>query len=190
MRKLPPLRPSPLSLAVCSAMLGLAASAPVHAFSFDLNEEVSGSLDITVGYANMYRADNLTGGHIIMLGEGNEKAATNALSAWPGGMQVGGGITNNNAQSWLDRGASAVIVTSYVFNNGIVHEERLKELVQLTGKNNLVLDLSCRKKDGRYFVVDYQGDMGVDEADSDLERVVADWYQRVSPKTPRPDHHQ
>ena len=63
-------------------------------------------------FAEMYRRDNLTGGHIIMLGPGNEEAALDALGAWPGGMQVGGGITAENALNWLGKGASAVIVTS------------------------------------------------------------------------------
>lgn len=104
-------------------------------------------------YAEMYRRDNLTGGHIIMLGPGNEKAAVDALTAWPGGMQIGGGITAANAVSWLDRGAAAVIVTSYVFKNGRVYENRLRELAELIGSDKLVIDLSCRLRDGRYYVV-------------------------------------
>ena len=104
-------------------------------------------------YAEMYRQDGLDGGHIIMLGPGNEEAAMDALSAWPGGMQLGGGINCDNAMKWLDRGASAVIVTSYVFNNGVVHEEKLRELVDITGSERLVLDLSCREKNGSYYVV-------------------------------------
>ncbi len=104
-------------------------------------------------FANLFREHQLTGGHIIMLGPGNEEAASEALAAWPGGMQVGGGITAENAKLWLDRGASHVIVTSYVFYQGRLDMERLKNLVQVTGKERLVLDLSCRKKDGKYFVV-------------------------------------
>lgn len=104
-------------------------------------------------YARLYRRDNLSGGHVIMLGPGNEAAATEALAAWPGGLQVGGGITAANAASWLDKGAAAVIVTSYVFRDGLVLEDRLRELVKAVGKQRLVLDLSCRKRDGRYLVV-------------------------------------
>ncbi len=104
-------------------------------------------------YATLYRQDNLEGGHVIMLGPGNEAAATEALAAWPGGMQVGGGITAANCRQWLDRGASHVIVTSHVFHDGILDEDRLRRLVQLTGSNRLVLDLSCRWRQDGYYVV-------------------------------------
>lgn len=104
-------------------------------------------------YAAMYRQDGLFGGHVIMLGPGNEAAATGALQAFPGGLQLGGGITADNASFWLDRGASAVIVTSAVFTDGMVHEDRLEELVRAVGKEHLVLDLSCRKKEGTYYIV-------------------------------------
>ena len=70
-----------------------------------------------------------------------------ALAAYPGGMQIGGGITADNAQEYLDSGASHVIVTSYVFQDGIFHEERLQKLVNAVGKEHVVLDLSCRRKD-------------------------------------------
>jgi phosphoribosylformimino-5-aminoimidazole carboxamide ribotide isomerase len=104
-------------------------------------------------YAEMYRRDKLTGGHIIMLGPGNEEAALAALAAWPGGMQIGGGITAANAAYWLGNGAAAVIVTSYVFKDGRVYEQRLRELAELIGSDKLVIDLSCRRRDGRYYVV-------------------------------------
>jgi phosphoribosylformimino-5-aminoimidazole carboxamide ribotide isomerase len=104
-------------------------------------------------YAEMYRRDNLPGGHIIMLGPGNEEAALDALAAWPGGMQIGGGITAANAVSWLDRGAAAVIVTSHVFKDGLVYEQRLRDLAALVGRDRLVIDLSCRLRNGRYYVV-------------------------------------
>ena len=67
-------------------------------------------------YASQYRADTCTGGHVIMLGPGNQNAARSALAAWPGGLQVGGGITIDNAKEWLDAGASQVIVTSWLFS--------------------------------------------------------------------------
>ncbi len=104
-------------------------------------------------YADMYRRDGLDGGHLIMLGPGNEQAAREALQAFPGGLQIGGGITAANAVSWLDQGAGAVIVTSYVFQGGMVHEHRLRELRDLVGRERLVLDLSCRRRDGLYYVV-------------------------------------
>lgn len=106
-------------------------------------------------YAALYRQDNLTGGHIIMLGGGNEEAAREALAAWPDGMQVGGGITADNAVFWLDQGASHLIVTSHVFHDGQLDRQRLDRLMRLVGKNRLVLDLSCRwRHDGYYVVTD------------------------------------
>ena len=104
-------------------------------------------------YAEMYKADRLFGGHVIMLGPGNETAAAAALHAFPGGLQIGGGISADNAAHWLDHGASAVIVTSAVFKDGQVHEDRLAELVRHVGKERLVLDLSCRKKGDAYYIV-------------------------------------
>lgn len=106
-------------------------------------------------YATLYRRDNLRGGHIIMLGGGNEEAAREALAAWPGGMQVGGGITADNAVFWLDQGASHLIVTSHVFHDGQLDRQRLDRLTRLVGKDRLVLDLSCRwRHDGYYVVTD------------------------------------
>jgi len=104
-------------------------------------------------YAEMYKADNLTGGHVIMLGSENEAAAEEALAAWPGGLQIGGGINALNAADWLDKGASAVIVTSYVFQDGMIHEERLAGMMAAVGQEHLVLDLSCRKKGDDYYIV-------------------------------------
>lgn len=104
-------------------------------------------------YANLYRRDGLTGGHVIMLGPGNVEAARSALAAYPGGLQLGGGVNVDNAQSWLEAGASHVIVTSWVFREGRVDWGRLEELVELIGPQRLVLDLSCRIHDGQYFVV-------------------------------------
>jgi phosphoribosylformimino-5-aminoimidazole carboxamide ribotide isomerase len=104
-------------------------------------------------YALKYKEDNLTGGHVIQLGKGNESAAKAALSAWPGGMQIGGGINIDNASTWLDYGASAVIVTSWVFHDGHINVDRLENLVKVIGKDHLVLDLSCRKKENTYMIV-------------------------------------
>jgi phosphoribosylformimino-5-aminoimidazole carboxamide ribotide isomerase len=104
-------------------------------------------------FAELYRKDDLRGGHIIMLGPGNESAAREALAAWPGGLQIGGGINGENAKAWLDAGASHVIVTSWVFREGRLDWERLRELLSKVGKAQLVLDVSCRKRDRKYFVV-------------------------------------
>jgi phosphoribosylformimino-5-aminoimidazole carboxamide ribotide isomerase len=97
-------------------------------------------------FAELYKRDGLCGGHVIMLGAGNEIEARSALKAFPGGMHIGGGINSQNARGWLDAGASHVIVTSWVFREGRVDWERLGELVKTIGKEKLVLDLSCRKK--------------------------------------------
>ena len=106
-------------------------------------------------FAELYSQDGLRGGHVIMLGPGNEAAAKAALRAFPGGLQVGGGITPANAREYLDAGASHVIVTSYVFRDGCLDESRLAEMVAAVGRERLVLDLSCRRReaDGPYFVV-------------------------------------
>ncbi|HHV95802.1 MAG TPA: phosphoribosylformimino-5-aminoimidazole carboxamide ribotide isomerase [Clostridiaceae bacterium] len=104
-------------------------------------------------YAEMFKKDNLTGGHVIMLGPGNEEQALKALKAYPGGLQVGGGITPENAVHYIENGASHVIVTSYVFTNGEINMERLQKIVATVGRDKLVLDLSCRKRGDTYFVV-------------------------------------
>jgi phosphoribosylformimino-5-aminoimidazole carboxamide ribotide isomerase len=104
-------------------------------------------------FAELYRQDQLTGGHVIMLGPGNEAEARRALAAYPGGLQIGGGITLENARDWLAAGASHVIVTSWVFREGRVDWGRLGELIKAVGKNRLVLDLSCRKRGDKYYVV-------------------------------------
>ena len=104
-------------------------------------------------FAELYRRDGLKGGHIILLGPGNDATARDALAAYPGGMHLGGGVNIENARRWLDAGASHVIVTSWVFHEARVNWERLNELVTMIGKSRLVLDLSCRKRGDEYFVV-------------------------------------
>nr|DAD48540.1 TPA_asm: hypothetical protein HUJ06_018477 [Nelumbo nucifera] len=105
-------------------------------------------------YANLYKQDGLTGGHVIMLGADalSISAAIEALHAYPGGLQVGGGINSDNALSYLEEGASHVIVTSYVFKDGQMDLERLKDLVRIIGKQRLVLDLSCRRKVCKFYL--------------------------------------
>jgi len=104
-------------------------------------------------FAELYKRDGLAGGHVIMLGPGNETEARAALAAFPGGLQIGGGINSENARAWLDAGASHVIVTSWVFREGRVDWERLAGLSKALGRSRLVLDLSCRKRGENYFVV-------------------------------------
>jgi phosphoribosylformimino-5-aminoimidazole carboxamide ribotide isomerase len=104
-------------------------------------------------FAELYRCDRLFGGHVIMLGAGNDAEARAALKTFPGGLQIGGGINSENARGWLEAGASHVIVTSWVFRAGRVDWARLDELVKTIGNEKLVLDLSCRKRGEDYFVV-------------------------------------
>ena len=107
-------------------------------------------------FAELYRRDGLRGGHVILLDPTNEAtraAAREALAAFPGGLHLGGGVNLDNARGWLDAGASHVIVTSWVFREGRVDYERLKTLVAEVGAQNLVLDLSCRRRGDDYFVV-------------------------------------
>lgn len=119
-------------------------------------------------YASLYKDDGLTGGHIIMLGGGNRDAALSALRAYPGGLQIGGGITADNAADYLREGASHVIVTSYVFRDGQLQMDNLRRIVSEVGKERLVLDLSCKERDGKWYVVTNQwttfSDLEVNEA--------------------------
>src|SRR5678816_4201202 len=103
-------------------------------------------------FAELYKRDGLKGGHVVMLGPGNEPAAHEALAAYRGGLQIGGGINIDNAPIYLDAGASHVIVTSWVFREGQLDFDRLRTLVSAVGKNRLVLDLSCRRKENQYWV--------------------------------------
>lgn len=111
-------------------------------------------------YAEFYKKDDLRGGHIILLNpetsphyEATKEQALLALRAWRGALQVGGGIRDDNADFWMDNGASHVIVTSFVFKDGRLNYENLERLVRAVGKERLVLDLSCRKKEGAYRIV-------------------------------------
>ena len=104
-------------------------------------------------YAELYRQDDLAGGHIIKLGPGNDEAAMRALAAWKGKLQLGGQVNSSNAKMWIERGASQVIVTSAVFKDGKIDFAELERLTRAVSPEQLVLDLSCRKKDGEYYVV-------------------------------------
>lgn len=118
-------------------------------------------------YANLYKKQEITGGHIILLNpqgseyyEATKDQALKALKAYPGGLQVGGGITSENAAEFIEAGAAAVIVTSYVFKDGTVNYENLDKIYQTVGREHLVLDLSCRYRQmqdgesGYYIVTD------------------------------------
>ena len=111
------------------------------------------STSSSVEYAKLYQKDGLMGGHVVSLGAGNQQAALDALAAFPGGLQYGGGVNPENAAIFLEAGASHVIVTSYVFDSGKIDFDRMSQLLDVTGKDKLVLDLSCRQRDGSYYVV-------------------------------------
>ena len=111
-------------------------------------------------FADMYKKDGLTGGHVILLNPASseyyaktKEQALKALRAYPEGLQIGGGITAENAAEYIAAGASHVIVTSYVFKNGEIQWENLENLCAAVGKEHVVLDLSCRKKDDKYYIV-------------------------------------
>src|SRR5664280_304877 len=104
-------------------------------------------------YAKLYKDHGLKGGHVIMLGPGNDAQARSAIQSFPGGLQVGGGIHPDNARRWLDDGASHVVVTSWVFSGGSLDWARLAQLVKSVGRERLVLDLSCRRRGTDYVVM-------------------------------------
>jgi phosphoribosylformimino-5-aminoimidazole carboxamide ribotide isomerase len=106
-------------------------------------------------YADLYRQHQLTGGHVIALGPGNQQQALKALAAWPQGLQFGGGVNRDNAADYIQAGASHVIVTSCLFEDGEFSWSRLEQLKAEVGRDKLVLDLSCRKVgDGWHIATD------------------------------------
>jgi len=111
-------------------------------------------------YANLYKRNNLKGGHVILLNakeseyfEATKEQAMLALKTYPSGLQVGGGITAENAAEYIKAGASHVVVTSYVFKDGKIYYDRLRKLVDSVGKEHIVLDLSCKKYPEGYVVM-------------------------------------
>ena len=111
-------------------------------------------------FAQLYRRDGLKGGHVILLNppsseyyEKTRKQALKALSLYPQGLQIGGGITADNAREYIKAGASHVIVTSYVFRDGKIRWECMERLCDTAGKEHVVIDLSCRRKDDGYYIV-------------------------------------
>lgn len=111
-------------------------------------------------FARLYQKDHLKGGHVILLNpvtseyyKQTKQQACLALAAYPKGLQVGGGITAENAAEYLKAGASHVIVTSYIFKDGTIKWQHMKRLMEAVGKENIVIDLSCRKKGQDYYIV-------------------------------------
>lgn len=111
-------------------------------------------------FAKMYEKDGLRGGHIILLNgrdsefyEATKKQAISALTAFPGGIQVGGGIGDDNARAFIEAGASHVIVTSYLFENSEFSMDRVKKISSITGREHLVIDLSCKRVNGNFHIV-------------------------------------
>lgn len=126
-------------------------------------------------YARLYRDNGIRGGHIILLNpvsspyyEATKAQALKALGAYPGGLHVGGGVNDSNALEYLDAGASHVIVTSYVFQDGHVNMAHLKKISRMVGKDHLVLDLSCRMRDGDYYIVTDRWQKFTDEKVNDV----------------------
>ncbi|OZJ05387.1 hypothetical protein BZG36_02015 [Bifiguratus adelaidae] len=123
-------------------------------------------------YAKLYRQNHLEGAHVIKLGPNNDEAAKEALEGWPDGLQVGGGMTPENAKAWIDAGASKVIVTSYLFPNACFDQSRLEALCEVVGKDRLVIDVSCRRQGDKWMVAMDRWqkitDMEVNKASLDL----------------------
>ena len=104
-------------------------------------------------FAQLYRRYGLRGAHVIKLGPNNDEAASLALESWPGHLQVGGGINPSNAAEWIAKGASKVIVTSYLFPSCRFDPARLHQMERAAGgKNRLVVDVSCRRRQGKWIV--------------------------------------
>lgn len=111
-------------------------------------------------YANLYKEYGLSGGHIIILNgkdseyyEATKAEAVKALQTYNGGMQIGGGITDKNAEEYILAGASHIIVTSYVFSDGKICYNNLNRLNSAVGREHICLDVSCRMRNGKYYVV-------------------------------------
>ena len=122
-------------------------------------------------YAEHFAKDQLRGGHVIKLGPGNDEAAREALTAWPGGLQIGGGISCDNAGEWLEAGASGVIVTSWLFDSGGKFlEDRAKLLADKIGAEKIIIDLSCRQA-GDGWKVAMNRWQTLTEMDVDLETI-------------------
>ena len=114
----------------------------------------------SIWYANLFKAGGIKGAHVILLNnkdseyfEATRNEALRALEAYPGGLQIGGGVNAVNAKHYIDAGASHVIVTSYVFKDGEILFDNLRALRYAVGVEHIVLDLSARALNGDYYVV-------------------------------------
>ena len=107
-------------------------------------------------FVDLYKADNLQDGHIILLGEGNEKVALRAIKRWPAAFQVGGQMNIDNASFWLDKGAKKIIFTSWLIEKETIHWQRLENLAKKITPQKIVLDLSCQYFDGDYYIMTEQ----------------------------------
>ena len=113
-------------------------------------------------YANLYKEKGLKGGHVILLNnrdseyyEETKKEAIGALRVYPNGLQIGGGITDENAKEYIDLGASHVIVTSYLFEDGRFSLSKMKKLADAVGREHVVFDLSVKCfEDGYHIMAD------------------------------------
>lgn len=125
-------------------------------------------------FAEIYRRDGLTGGHVIQLGPGNERAALAALGAYPGGLQIGGGVNGENAEALLDAGASHVVLTSWLFPGTDFSDDRLDALVGTIGAERIVVDLSCRRAGSGWVVAKdrWQTLTGFEISEESLGRLV------------------
>ena len=126
----------------------------------DMAQENFVSVKDAAYFAGLYREYGLKGGHVIMLNgrdsqyyEATKAQALLALSAYPGGLQAGGGINADNAAQFIEAGASHVIVTSYVFKDGRINYKNMEKLAAAVGREHVVLDLSCRRRGGSYYIV-------------------------------------
>lgn len=119
------------------------------------------SLENSEYYAKLYQKHDLKGGHVIMLGPDNDTAALSAIKGWHDNLQLGGGVNIDNAERWISEGANKVIVTSWLFPDGIFDQNRLRRLVERIGterlvvrrSNHKVIDLSCRENKENGWVV-------------------------------------
>lgn len=103
-------------------------------------------------YSSLYKKDNLTGGHIIMLGDGNQHQAEMAIKNFQNSFQIGGGIRLENASYWLSIGAQKVILNSAIFENQKISKNFLSDFQKKIGKEKITIDLSCKKKNDDYFL--------------------------------------
>ena len=126
----------------------------------DIADENFVSAHDSAWFARMFKKDGVEGAHVVLLNSKDSKfyhasreEALKAIKAYPGGLQVGGGVNAMNAPSYIEAGASHVIVTSYVFKDGEILFDNLKALRYAVGADHVVLDLSARTLNGDYYVV-------------------------------------